>query len=235
MKIAQRAKVKLSIEDYKKRSKEKTKAGNEMSRMAHMELAIRDKISVNLGDVIYYVNNGIKASHGDVQKVNKPKKGWSQEQLDSYFNGYGVYPSDSMTSIIQLNCYRINPSDLENNPEMTGEYNVARAITTFNKRIEPLLVVFKQEVRDGLLIDNPEDRMFFTKDQSELINGLPFEDGDQDKLEEVLTISEPELEYWKKRGLHPDYMYELALEGWEEKLIEFQSIRGDYIPETVNE
>ena len=81
MKIAQRAKVKLSIEDYKKRSKEKTKAGNEMSRMAHMELAIQEMVNaVSLGDVIFYVNNGVKASHGDVQKVNKPKKGWSQEQ-----------------------------------------------------------------------------------------------------------------------------------------------------------
>jgi hypothetical protein len=37
MKIAQRAKVKLSIDDYKKRSTEKTKAGNMMSMMAHME------------------------------------------------------------------------------------------------------------------------------------------------------------------------------------------------------
>jgi hypothetical protein len=224
MKIAQRAKVKLSIEDYRKRSKEKTKAGNEMSRMAHIELAIRDNIAVNLGDVIYYVNNGVKASHGDVQKVNKPKKGWNKEQLDSYFEGYGVYPTDSMTSIIQLNCYRLDPSELENNPEMTGDYNVPRAIATFNKRIEPLLVVFKEEVRDGLIVDNPEDRMFFTKDQSELINGLPFEKGDQDTLEEVLTISEPEMRYWGKRGLHPDYMYQLAEEGWEEKLIQFETV-----------
>jgi hypothetical protein len=86
------------------------------------------------------------------------------------------------------------------------------------------LVVFKEEVRDGLIVDNPEDRMFFTKDQSELINGLPFEKGDQDTLEEVLTISEPEMRYWGKRGLHPDYMYELAEEGWEEKLIQFETV-----------
>ena len=235
MKIAQRAKVKLSIDDYRKRSKEKTKAGNEMSRMAHMELAIRDNIAVNLGDVIYYVNNGVKASHGDVQKVNKPKKGWSKEQLDIYFEGYGTYPTDSMTSIIQLNCYRIEPSVLENNPEMTGEYNVPRAIATFNKRIEPLLVVFKREVRETLIVDNPEERSFFTKEQSELINGLPFEPGDQDSLEEVLTISDAEMKYWGKRGLSPDYMYELALDGWEEKLVEFQSIGRNNVPETVNE
>jgi DNA polymerase elongation subunit (family B) len=279
MKIAQRAKVKLSIDDYRKRSKEKTKAGNEMSRMAHMELAIRDNIAVNLGDVIYYVNNGLKASHGDVQKVNKPKKGWPQEQLDLHFktnedrkekvkflqkNGweqswgednwvrsdatnkeantgrptdlaYQIAFSDIVGSVVQLNCYRLDPSELENNPEMTGEYNVPRAIATFNKRIEPLLVVFKREVRETLIVDNPEERSFFTKEQSELINGLPFEPGDQDSLEEVLTISDAEMKYWGKRGLSPDYMYELALDGWEEKLVEFQSIGRNNVPETVNE
>jgi hypothetical protein len=31
-----------------------------------------------------------------------------------------------------------------------------------------------------------------------------------------LTISEPEIKYWEKRGLDPNYMYELAEEGWQE-------------------
>ncbi len=63
-KIAQRAKVKLSIDEYKKRLTTKTKSGNSMSRMAHMELAIQEGLNVNLGDVIMYVNNGTKASQG---------------------------------------------------------------------------------------------------------------------------------------------------------------------------
>jgi DNA polymerase elongation subunit (family B) len=259
MKVAQRAKVKLSMDDYKKRSKEKTKAGNEMSRMAHMELAIRDEIAVNLGDVIYYVNNGLKASHGDVQKVNKPKKGWSQEQLDIFFktnedikekvkflqkNGweqswdddnwvrsdatnkeantgiptdlaYQIAFSDIVGSVVQLNCYRLNQSELESNPDMLGDYNVPRAITTFNKRIEPLLIVFGEEVRNNLIVDKPEERGIFTKEQCKLINGVPFEDGDQDKVEDVLSISPEELKYWEKRGINPDYIYDLAEDGWE--------------------
>jgi len=191
-KIAQRAKVKLTMDDYVKRLTQKTKAGNQMSRMAHMELALKHGLSVNLGDVIMYVNNGVKASHGDVQK-----------------KGDGV----------QINCYMLDSNILENNPNMTGEYNVPRAIVTFNKRIEPLLVVFQQEVRDGLLVTDPALRGLFTTSQCELINGMPFEEGDQDKLQEdVLNITEQELEYWKKRGLEPDYMYKLAEEGWEKKL-----------------
>jgi hypothetical protein len=110
----------------------------------------------------------------------------------------------------------LDRQELESNPELKGEYNIPRAISVFNKRIEPLLVVFKQEVRDGMLITDPENRGLFTKDQCELINGIPFEEGDQDSLEEVLTISEPEVKYWEKRGLEPNYMYELAEEGWEE-------------------
>ena len=110
----------------------------------------------------------------------------------------------------------LDQSEIENNPEMKGDYNVPRAIATFNKRIEPLLVVFKEEIRDGLLVNKPEDRSFFTKDQCELINGIPFEEKDQDKLEEVLMLSEGEVKYWEKRGLSPDYIYELASDGWEE-------------------
>jgi DNA polymerase elongation subunit (family B) len=193
MKIAQRAKVKLSLEDYKVRCTQKTKGGSLMSRMAHMELAIHHGLNVQLGDVIHYVNNGTKASHGDVQKKKDE---------------------------IILNAYLLNQNDVENNPEMKGEYNVARAIVTFNKRIEPLLVVFKEEIREQLLVTNPEQRGFFTKDQCELINGLPFKEIDQDRLQEdVLDITELELKYWEKRGLDPNYIYELAEEGWEEHII----------------
>jgi DNA polymerase elongation subunit (family B) len=216
MKIAQRAKVKLSLSDYEKRCNEKTKAGNAMSRMAHMELAIKNKIKVNLGDVIYYVNNGVKASHGDVQKVNKPKKGWTQEDLDNLMESYSKTQLEMLDSYVKLNCYMLDQQELENNPDLKGEYNVPRAISVFNKRIEPLLVVFKQEVREGLLITDPENRGLFTKEQCDLVNGIPFEPEDQDSLEEVLTISEPEVKYWEKRGLEPNYMYELAEQGWEE-------------------
>jgi hypothetical protein len=218
MKIAQRAKVKLSIDDYKKRCSQTTKAGSLMSRMAHMELSIIHKLNVKLGDVIYYVNNGNKASQGDVQKVNKLKKGWTTEQLQYHFDMYGVYPKESDSSMIQINCYKLDPKVIEENPEMTGDYNISRAIATFNKRIGPLLVVFKDEVRDGLLVTYPDDRGFFTKDQCTLINGVPFKQGDQDTLEEVLTLSEGEVKYWGKRGLDPNYIYELAEHGWEEHI-----------------
>jgi len=216
--IASKAKVKLSVDDYIKRSKQTTKAGALMSRQAHMELIIRDGIQSNLGDMILYVNNGTKASHGDVQKVNKPKKGWNEEQLGIYFTNTKGDPNTT-DSVIQLNCYRIEPSDLENNPEMLGEYNIQRAIATFNKRVEPLLIVFDDEVRDSLLIKNPEDRSFYTTDQCKLINGKPFSPGDQDDVyENLIKMEQGEVDFWESVGIDPNYMYDLAEEGWEEHI-----------------
>jgi DNA polymerase elongation subunit (family B) len=218
-KIAQRAKVKQSLKDYQFRCTQKTKAGSLMSRQAHMELAIHHKLAVNLGDVILYVNNGTKASHGDVQKVNKLKSGWREDDVQYYQEKHGKVPTDVMESMIRINCYMLNPSDLEENPEMTGEYNVPRAIATFNKRIDPLLVVFKDEVRKALIVDKPEDRGIFTTAQCELINGHPLGEGDQDDLGDVLTISDQEMSYWGKRGLEPFYIYKNAEEGWENQII----------------
>jgi DNA polymerase I len=216
MKIAQRAKIKLSLSDYEKRCNEKTKAGNANSRMAHLELAIKNKIKANLGDVIYYVNNGTKASHGDVQKVNKLKSGWSREIVDYYTANNQSLPDDTVDSVIKLNCYMLDQKEIENNPDLKGEYNVPRAISVFNKRIEPLLVVFKQEVRDGLLVTDPESRGLFTKEQCDLINGIPFEPEDQDTIEDLLKITDEEYKFWNSVGKNPNHIYDLAEEGWEE-------------------
>jgi hypothetical protein len=260
--IASKARVKSSVDDYIKRSKQTTKSGSLMSRQAHMELIIRDGVQSNLGDMILYVNNGTKASHGDVQKVNKPKKGWNQDQLDIFFqtneshkekvkfllkNGweqswsddnwvksdsdnkeantgiptesaYQVAFSDIVGSVVQLNCYRVEPSDLENNPEMLGEYNIQRAIATFNKRVEPLLIVFSNEVRDSLLVKNPEDRSFYTLGQCVLTNGNPFKPEDQDDLVDLLTVTPEELDFWTNVGISPDHIYDLAEPGWEEHI-----------------
>jgi hypothetical protein len=220
MQIASRAKVKISIDDYKVRCTQKTKAGSLMSRQAHMELAISDGLNVNLGDVIYYVNNGTRASHGDVQKKNVWSATAEEKKQYQLKNGKAM-PADK--SEIILNCYRLENEELERNPEMLGDYNVPRAITTFNKRLQPLMVVFNDEVRNSLLIDNPSKREFFTKTQCELISGQPFEPQDQDSVEDLLTITDAELDFWGRVKIDPNYIYELAQDGWEESL-ELESV-----------
>jgi len=212
MKIAQRAKVKLSISDYVKRSKQTSKSGGAMSMMAHMELIIKNKLTPNLGDVVYYVNNANKASQGDVQKVFAFKMTKKQRELYEIKNGKPAPPDKTE---IQINCYLLEQKTLENNPEMKGDYNVARAIATFNKRIQPLLVVFKDIVRDSLLVNNPEDMGLFTKEQCELINGHPFKTENQDTIEDLLEITNDEQIFWKNINVSPDYIYDFASEGWQ--------------------
>ena len=179
-KIANKARVKQSIDDYKVHITKTTKAGNMMSRQAHMELLIKEGKNPGLGDTIFYVNNGEKKSHGDVQK--------KKDEL-------------------VLNCYLIDERDIEMNPDLLGEYNVPRYLAAFNKRIEPLLVVYRPEIREDILIGDPKDRPIFTKSQTELVRGYPMKEAHQDTLEEVLTLSDMELTFWKNVGIDPYYMY----------------------------
>jgi len=162
-KMANKSRVKQSVEDYKKHIKKTTKAGSLMSRQAHMELVIQNNYPATLGETIYYINNGTKKSDGDVQKISKPTKKYQEEFLLKYNK---PVPPD----YIEINCYMISEKELSNNPDMTGDYNVARYLTNFNKRIEPLLVVFSPEIRHDILVEKPEDRQYFTRTQCELVN-----------------------------------------------------------------
>ena len=87
------------------------------------------------------------------------------------------------------------------------------------------MVVFQDEVRNGLIVTDPAERGIFTTAQCELINGHPLGEGDQDDLQkDVLDITEQELNYWERRGLKSDYMYDLAEENWKEKLGLLQTV-----------
>ena len=248
-KIANKSRVRISVEDYKKKMKTKNKSGGAMARQAHMELIMSEGLNVDLGDTIYYVNTGTKKSHGDVQKINKPKKGWNSNQIEMFFskgkeyekkkgflleNGWelswsddnwvrsgaknreantGMCTDDAYSiavgdSVVTLNCKYIPNNVIENETESTGEYNVERYLDAFNKRVKPLLVCFDPSVRDDILINTPLDRKYFTKQELELTSGKPYNETDQDKLEELLTITDKELEFWKRIDVSPTFMFE---------------------------
>ena len=179
-KIANKARVKQSLEDYKVHITKTTKSGSMMSRQAHMELLLQANKSPGLGDTIFYVNNGERKSHGDVQKRK-----------------------DSLV----LNCYMIDEREIEMNPDLLGEYNVPRYLAAFNKRIEPLLVVYSPEIREDILIEDPKDQSIFTKSQTELVRGYPMKEFHQDTLDDVLTLSDTEISFWQSVGIDPYYMY----------------------------
>lgn len=233
-KIATKARVRKTLPQYKNRGLNKN--GKELPKQAHMELATLYNLNISLGDTIYYINNGQKKSDGDCKKVKPNKKGvWKEEHIKKHVELYGTEPSGEEATI--LNCYLLNESDIENNPEKLGEYNVEKYITMFNKRIEPLLVVFDESVRsvittkttkkkvDGevilitkevkkhnILITNPEERKSWLLSELELVSGHPFKEEDQDTIEELFTPSERELDYWAKFGYKADFWFDDNIE-----------------------
>ena len=101
------------------------------------------------------------------------------------------------------------PNDvIENDPTATGEYNIERYIDAFNKRIKPLLVCFSPEVRDDILITTPLDRQYFTRKQLELTSGQPYNEGDQDTIDNLLTVTDEENMFWHSINISPTYMFE---------------------------
>ena len=199
-KIANKARVKQSVDEYRKYIKKITKAGSFMSRQAHMELVMLNNYSAGLGETIYYVNNGSKKSSGDVQKISKPTK--KQQEEFQQKHGYPIPPD-----FIEVNCYMIPEKEIQDNPNMTGDYNVPRYLSTFNKRIEPLLCVFKPEIREDILVEDPNQRQYFTKLQCELVSGFPLKEDGQDKFDEVMTLSDSEVLFWNRVNRDPFFMY----------------------------
>jgi DNA polymerase elongation subunit (family B) len=201
-KIANKARVKQSINEYKKHVQKTTKSGSLMSRQAHMELIIQNDYPAGLGDTIYYVNNGIKKSSGDVERKTR----WTKKEMIEYFESIGSeMPKDH--AVINVNCYMIDEKEITNNPDLKGDYNVPRYLSNFNKRVEPLLVAFNPNIREDILIEDPKDRQYFTKLQCELVNGYPLKESGQDKFDEVMTLSDSEVIFWNRVGRDPYFMY----------------------------
>ena len=123
VKIASKAKIKHTIDDYRKNSKKLNKAGNPMPRQAHMELAIRDNLGITLGDTLFYINTGSAKSHGDLKTVDKNKM--TKKERDAYFSEHGEYPKPN--KVVELNCKLIDPETVERDFELLKELNMLKA------------------------------------------------------------------------------------------------------------
>ena len=164
----------------------------------------------------YYVNGGLFGDKMDCRVALE--KEWKsapktktivdgiQLTLDQYVKKY--HPEVSVETEIILNAMLL-PRDMvdsENDvfcKDVPGmEYNVPKYISQFNNRIKPLLVCFSKEIRDKILISNPSDRPYFTEDQSKLSSGEPNNEGDQDTFEQLMTMEDKEIKFWKA---HPEF------------------------------
>ncbi len=248
VKIASKAKVKISIPDYKRKAKLTNKKGNPLPKQAHMELAIRKNMEVNLGDTLYYINTGTAKSHGDLKSEKNKDTGLvnvvlncdlvSPEILEKDFESIKEMDMLKKTlskldeTSVEYDHIKKQISDLNDSLYM-GEYNVPKYLDAFNKKVKPLLVCFNEEVRSQILLDivkikNKEtkktteklkERNIFTKGECELILGVPNKPTDQDSYEDLMKMEDKEIKFWNRVKKVPNDMDEGT---WEE-------IRKDYL------
>ena len=249
VKIASKSKVKISISDYKRKGNMKNKAGNPMPKQAHMELAISNNLDVNLGDTLYYINIGSAKSHGDIKSEKNKETGAVTINLNCKLIQPDVVERDfeliKEIDMLKKALVKVNEeNDIENREKIearieqisselyTDEYNVARYLDAFNKKVKPLLVCFHPDIRSKILLDivkvkdkvtkkvteKLKDRIIFTRSECELVSGMPYKEADQDSYEELMTMEDKEIIFWDRVNKVPNNMEEAT---WE-------SIRTDY-------
>ena len=108
------------------------------------------------------------------------------------------------------------------------EYNVAKYIDMFNKRITPLLVCFSKDIRSKILISNPKDRQYFTDEESKLVSGEPNNVTDQDDIDVVLHMEDREIKFWIE---HPEWIPPYTKECG----MDWEKIKADYLARMDNE
>ena len=129
----------------------------------------------------YYKVDGLFGEKSDY-KVALEKE-WKKDNIDGKLapkeralslNDYVKkhHPEVTIEDEVILNC-KLVPREIVDSEEDImckegEEYNVQKYIDQFNKRITPLLVCFRPEIRNKILIRNPDDRQYFTYEQCEL-------------------------------------------------------------------
>lgn len=270
--IASVGKIKQSIDDYKIACKTLTKSGSKKSRQAWYELAIQHNMTdVKMGDAIYYINTGDKASDSDVKRTteyfyidedgqrryttttergremkvsNFIKSRYDKKKKeDPTFKtrypkledfGKTLFPTLDSEDVLDFKCVML-PNDIieDEDDHFCDEnltYNRAKYIKMFNNRIRPLLVCFDKNVRtttdakgkevDYILIDNPKDRHYFTKEQCQLVSGQPFNPTDQDTYEQLMSMEDKEIKFWLSIGKKPIFADECGM-NWDEIVADY--------------
>ena len=254
--IASKGKIKKTVEQYKADCKTVTKSGSKKSRQAWYELVIENNIKVDLNDTIYYVNTGTKKSESDVKRIthqftkidgeiveidNKIKKELIKKALKVDDIKLSTLKTKEIKELLKpfivkeedeiiLNCKLVPNEIVEADEDILCndeiEYNVVKYIDQFNSRIKPLLVCFSPEIRSSILIQNPEDRQYFTEEQCKLVSGYPNKETDQDTFEQLMTPERKEIEYWLSINEVPPFVKECGI-NWNELVEKHNKIKEE--------
>lgn len=156
------------------------------------------------------------------KKENKDNKNFLEKEEWIKIN----YPDVVKEEEIVMNCALVPQDILERDDDVfcneDFEYNTAKYIDMFNKRITPLLVCFKKEIRDKILITNPSDRRYFTEEESKLSSGEPNKPTDQDSYEKLMTMEDKEIKFWTKYNITPPFIEECGMGKWEDIVKDYE-------------
>lgn len=236
--IASRGKIKKTIKEYQEDIKTLTKANRPKSRQAWYELVIKDGLKVDVGDTIYYINTGKSKSHADVKKITHyfiiKEDGSKEDIVKTIEKEYKAvkntninkddfikkqYPNVIIEDEIILNALLLPNNIIESEDDIFceegKEYNSAKYIDQFNKRIKPLLVCFNKKIRNDILINDPSEKKYFTEDQTVLVSGEPNKDTDQDTYEQLMTMEDKEIKFWTSINETPPFVDECGMK-WDE-------------------
>ena len=252
--IASKGKIKKTLAEYKKDCKTVTKSGSKKSRQVWYELALINRLNVNLDDTLYYINCGTKKSESDVKRIthqfvmwegektklttkikkalleevcekkNLILKGLKNKEKKELLKPFIIAEEDE----IIVNCTLVPQEiiDAEEDVLCNGEieYNVVKYIDQFNSRITPLLVCFHPNIRSRILITNPDDKQYFTAEECELVSGYPNKELDQDTFEQLMTPERKEIEYWVSVNKIPPFVKECDID-WDKLVAELNEVK----------
>ena len=182
-------------------------------------------------DVKKVTHQFIKGENGEeVELTNKMKT----ELFKKEFDTYGVTKVKELTAAnkkdiikkyvvreedeVILNCQLVPNDIIEDEREILCsdveglEYNSEKYIEQFNNRITPLLVCFSPEIRNKILITNPDDKQYFTEEEAKLVSGYPNKETDQDTYEALMTPEKKEIGYWVKINEEPPFVKECGID-----------------------
>ena len=198
MELALRDGIKVDMGDtlyYINTGKSKSQA--DVKKVVHYYVTVKDI----LGETRKDMRTTFEKEH---KKYKKENPQFGAITLDDYVQKF--HPEAIKEEEIILNAMLLPREIIDSEEDFYckdgEEYNVPKYIDMFNKRITGLLVCFKKDIRNKILINNPADRPVFTSEEMELCSGEPNKVGDQDTYEALMTMEDKEIRFWEA---HPEF------------------------------
>ena len=160
--------------------------------------------------------------------MGKTYKGLSKDEKEEIVKPFVTRKEE----IVTLNACYIPSSIMDSEKdimcsELDGiEYNVAKYIESFNNKARMFLVCFSPDIRDEILISNPDDRKYFTEQQCQFVSGYPTKEGMQDTYEALMTPERKEIEFWDRIGEVPPFVKECRMD-WDKLVADYRKLKEE--------